>query len=174
VSIQAIAAVLDLTDKPATPILRLVLISLANHANADGLCWPSHGRICDETGLSRSTVIRSIKELDSGRFIARETKGGAGPRDTALYRVLPYVLNPVDNLSKKDFRVTPLGRLRVSRPPNKGVTADTQNLNPSGLEPTRARAHARDEPAPMPDPKELANRIADVRSRIGRPSRGPA
>jgi hypothetical protein len=173
VSIQAIAAVLDLTDKPATPILRLVLISLANHANADGLCWPSHGRICDETGLSRSTVIRSIKELDSGRFIARETKGGAGPRDTALYRVLPYVLNPVDNLSKKGSRLTPLGRLRVSRPPNKGVTADTQNLNPSGLEP-RVRARAREEPPPMPDPDELAINIMEAKLHIGRPNRGPA
>jgi hypothetical protein len=170
VSIQAIAAVLEMADKPATPILRLVLISLANHANADGLCWPSHGRICDETGLSRSTVIRSIKELDTARFIVRETKGGEGPRNTAIYRILPYVLTPVDNVGIKGVRQTPFRRLRVSRTPNKGVTADTQNLNPSGLEP-RARARAREEPPPMPDPDELAINIMEAKLHIGRPEK---
>lgn len=58
---------------------KLVLLILADHANADNQCWPSMATICKETGLSRSTAIRAINKLcklglirKSGRWIAHE------------------------------------------------------------------------------------------------------
>jgi DNA-binding transcriptional MocR family regulator len=171
VSIQAIAAVLGLTEKPATPIDRLVLLSLANHTNPEGLCWPSLRRISEETGLSRSTVKRAINDLASGRFVVRERSGGSGPGDTAVYRVLPDVLVPVDNLSNKGFRVNPLRPIRGSQTPNKGFTAEPQTISTTYLEP-RPELEPRPNPFDGPDitpPEEVADHVAGIRSALKRP-----
>ena len=44
---------------------RLVLRVLAERADARSLAWPSIGRLIDDTGLSRSTVQRALRELAS-------------------------------------------------------------------------------------------------------------
>jgi hypothetical protein len=46
--------------KPATKLVALVL---ADHANGDGLCWPSYRRIADWTGMDKRTIQRHVKTL---------------------------------------------------------------------------------------------------------------
>ena len=51
---------------------KLVLIKLADNANDDGECWPSHRRVAEDTGLSRRTVIRYVKLLAEAGLIRLE------------------------------------------------------------------------------------------------------
>jgi len=57
---------------------KLVLISLAYRANADGMCWPSIARLVADTGLARRTVQRSVRELRAlGHLSERAHVGGS-------------------------------------------------------------------------------------------------
>lgn|SRR5262249_3877083 len=51
------------------PSAKLVLVALAEHADADGKCWPSLRSIAARTELSRDTVVRAIRLLKSKGFI---------------------------------------------------------------------------------------------------------
>ncbi len=62
-SIQWMAAVLE-KEARTRGTMRLVLIALANHANAEGECWPSVGRIAREANCHRDTVRKALRELD--------------------------------------------------------------------------------------------------------------
>ncbi|HEY7823361.1 MAG TPA: helix-turn-helix domain-containing protein, partial [Acidimicrobiia bacterium] len=42
---------------------KLVLLALADHANADGECWPSMKRIAERSDISPRQVSRAINEL---------------------------------------------------------------------------------------------------------------
>ena len=46
-----------------SPTTKLVSLCLADYADGDGLCWPSHKTISKRTGLSRTTVIKSLNQL---------------------------------------------------------------------------------------------------------------
>ena len=50
--------------------VKLVAVAIASHAGASsGLCWPGMGLLVEETGLSRSSVIRGIAELERGEHL---------------------------------------------------------------------------------------------------------
>lgn len=46
-----------------TAAAKLVLLKLADHADDDGVCWPSQGRIAKDTGLTRNWVNAQIAKL---------------------------------------------------------------------------------------------------------------
>lgn len=53
-----------------------VLISLADNANDDGVCWPSIARICERTCLKERAVRNAIRWLESvGLLVAKERAG---------------------------------------------------------------------------------------------------
>lgn len=82
-SIQAVAWVLDHSDSRG--LARLVLISLANHANTDAECWPAQRTIAREAGISLGAVSVQIKALvESGEL---EVVSDGGPRTSARYRL---------------------------------------------------------------------------------------
>jgi len=45
------------------PTAKLVLLKLADNANDDGYCYPSRAHIERHTGLSKSTISRTVKQL---------------------------------------------------------------------------------------------------------------
>lgn len=60
-SVTHLGLVLDhLHVKPA---VKLVAVVLADHADRDGLCWPSYRRIAERSGLDERTVRRHVKVL---------------------------------------------------------------------------------------------------------------
>src|SRR5262249_39642000 len=68
------------------PSAKLVLVSLADHADADGKCWPSHRTTAARTELSRDTVIRSIRLLESeGLIRIVHRRDGRSPRSNVYY-----------------------------------------------------------------------------------------
>ena len=52
-------------EQDVKPVPKLVLVKLADHANDDGRCWPSVRTIKKQTGLSRDSVLRATRYLES-------------------------------------------------------------------------------------------------------------
>lgn len=71
-------AVWDREDLSSTQ--KLVLLSLADWANDDGLCWPSIERIAKKSSLKKRAVQLAIRSLEEMQFIRREEVIGKGNR----------------------------------------------------------------------------------------------
>lgn len=57
---------------------KLLLISLANYADEDGVCWPSIDRLSKDCSTSRQTVMNATKRLiDLGMIKAQKRTGGS-------------------------------------------------------------------------------------------------
>jgi DNA-binding transcriptional MocR family regulator len=57
------------------PISKLVMLSLANRANAEtGQCWPSLSRISQDTEASLATVKRKLSLLEERGYLRREQR----------------------------------------------------------------------------------------------------
>lgn len=70
-------------DETLGPTDRLILLSLADHANDEGVCYPSIARLVKRTGLSERTVQSAIKRLrGAGRL---SLVRGAGPKGANLF-----------------------------------------------------------------------------------------
>lgn len=110
------------TSLPA--ISKIVLISLADQANDDGVCWPSIESLVKRTGLSESTVFRHLKTLEDDAHIHREPRIG----QSTIYHVHPVILTPsqADTLSERHPPLShsdlPLGTVTPTP-----VTGDSQN-----------------------------------------------
>jgi predicted ArsR family transcriptional regulator len=73
-------------DLPATP--KLVLLALAEHADAQGVCWPGQDRIARMCGLSVRHLRRVCADLEARGLIGIEHRPGTGAgRQTDLYRL---------------------------------------------------------------------------------------
>lgn len=68
---------------PPTP--KAVLISLADQANDQGVCWPAISTICERTCFGKTAVIDAIKWLEEHGLIAADRSNG---RHTS-YQVIP-------------------------------------------------------------------------------------
>ena len=75
--------------KAGSPTNKLVLLTLATWANpATGECWPSLTSLATATELSRSSVCRSLADLESRGHIRRDrTIGGRGDV-TTRYKIV--------------------------------------------------------------------------------------
>lgn len=72
-----------------SPTAKLVLIALADHANAEGECWPSMGRIALLAGISERQVSRHIQVLvDRGLVEKVDRRRRNGYLGSWNYRVL--------------------------------------------------------------------------------------
>lgn len=50
---------------------RFVMLVLANHADPEGLCWPSVRRVADECGQSDGAVRRHLAALEAGGWLSK-------------------------------------------------------------------------------------------------------
>lgn len=147
VSIQAIAWVLEHSE--AQLIDRLVLLALANHADASWCCFPSVAQISVEARCSERQVFRSLNELERIGEIERSTGRGRGRRNT--YRVAAskgcqdVTLNPnftltscpetlTDRQLKPDTAViqTVINRHEPSRARTRGTAGALNDWEPTG------------------------------------------
>jgi DNA-binding transcriptional ArsR family regulator len=118
---------------------KLVLMKLCDHANDDGVCWPSWGHLVKHTGLSRATVARSLGRLEEAGILSRESRTGTSTMYTIHDEVMKS-LTPVElrgHKSKGYQGETPVDpshgetrgshdetttRLTVTPPPSHGET----------------------------------------------------
>lgn len=83
-SIKVMSAVWEL-DLPGDE--KLILLAFADHADDEGLCYPSIGRIAAKCCVSRSTIQRKIKSLVDRGVLA--VSRGIGRTHTSRYTVRP-------------------------------------------------------------------------------------
>lgn len=55
---------------------KFILVSLADQANDDGVCWPSINHLCKRTGLSTRAVFDGLKKLEELGHITRKSRPG--------------------------------------------------------------------------------------------------
>lgn len=84
-SVQALGWVLEHSE--AAGAARLVLIALANHADATGWCWPSMATIAREARMSEDTARRAVRALELAGGL--EVHLGGGRRSNRYRLVMP-------------------------------------------------------------------------------------
>jgi hypothetical protein len=104
---------------------KLVLMSLADNANDQGVCWPALNTIAERCDLTKPGVIGIIARLQAGGLIAVKT--GGGRRSNSYTLTIPEV-NAVDPRGKRRLpqQATPL---------TPGVNAVDPNRNRTVMEP---------------------------------------
>ena len=106
-SVKHVGLVLDHLD--AKPALKLVAIILADHADSDGLCWPSYRRISQRSNMDERTVRRHVKALQDMGVITKLRTGSVIEKDGKAVRITnAYRVNEVVLLRR--------GKLSTSRP----------------------------------------------------------
>ena len=89
-SIEAVAWALSQPVEHSSA--KFVLVVLANHADSDGICWPSIQSISDSTAQDRKTVIANLKRLVEMGWIT-----DTGMRKGTTNQVPVYRLNSTKN-----------------------------------------------------------------------------
>lgn len=73
-----------------TPAKKAVLISLADNANDEGVCWPSIARIAERTCLSERAVRDALRWLEDANLLASNQRQGR----STWYTVTPAAYAP--------------------------------------------------------------------------------
>jgi DNA-binding transcriptional MocR family regulator len=69
------------------PLAKLLLLSLADRADKEtGQCWPSLGRLAQDTEMSSATVARKLRYLEERQLIHRTQRNA-----TSTLYTLPYL-----------------------------------------------------------------------------------
>lgn len=106
-SVKHIGLVLDHFD--AKPALKLVAIILADHADSDGLCWPSYRRVALRANMDERTVRRHIKTLQELGIITKLRTGSVTQKDGKTVRITnAYRVNEMVLLRRKELSPTRL------------------------------------------------------------------
>lgn len=84
-SVKHIGLVLDNLEAPAA--LKLVAIVLADHADSEGLCWPSYRKIAERASMSERSVRRHVHTLIDLGVITKVRNGTAGVVNGKVVRV---------------------------------------------------------------------------------------
>jgi DNA-binding transcriptional regulator YhcF (GntR family) len=79
---------------------QITFIWLFHHANADGMCFPSLATLVDECGISKDTVVKSLKKLEKRGYISRKRnmtiKGG--------YHSTRYIVHFLNNVVANTYK----------------------------------------------------------------------
>lgn len=72
-----------------SPTQKLVLLSLADHADSFGQCFPSLDLIAKRAGVSRRSVLRHLSEMEERGILVRHKRTRAdGSQASSLYQIL--------------------------------------------------------------------------------------
>lgn len=66
---------------------KLVLLALCDHANDDGVCYPSQAFLASKCSMSYRSVINQIKRLESCGILMSERRQKAGSRQSNSYTI---------------------------------------------------------------------------------------
>ena len=113
-------------DQTTLPMLKFVLVALADHADDEGVCWPGLLGLARKTSLTRRTLLRHLNTLKRLGLVKVEPRHDRDGRQRSnLYRL------PVTNGGEGVTRDTPgchqCHREGVKTDTGEGVTCDTQN-----------------------------------------------
>ncbi|HFD3796910.1 TPA: helix-turn-helix domain-containing protein [Pseudomonas aeruginosa] len=122
-----------------TPAQKAVLISLADNANDEGVCWPSVAKIAERTCLSERAVQQAIKVLNECKALSIEARRGR----STMFTVTPAAFAPPQKVHPRR-KCTPA----ASAP----TPADAAPPPPQDMHPTPADAAPRTVIEPTREP----------------------
>ena len=73
--------------KVGNPLRKLVLIKLADNANDEGKCWPSHSHIADHCEISSRSVMNHVKALEKAMFLTVEHRVKDNKKQSNMYHL---------------------------------------------------------------------------------------
>ncbi len=130
-----------------SPAQKAVLISLADQANDQGVCWPAVDSIATRCCLSKRAVQQAIKWLRGAGIVSVEERQGR----STMYSVTPAAYAPPQEMHPSS---------KCTRAGNSPTPADAAPPPPQDLHPTPADAAPRTvieptrepsgEPSPLP------------------------
>jgi len=86
---QVLNAFVDEGMKALKPAAAVVWLVLYRDTRPDGIARTAADDIARRTGLSRSTVLRSLKSLERARMLRVIRRGGLN-RGPSIYRIFPF------------------------------------------------------------------------------------
>lgn len=149
VSVRHMGLVLDHFDGRSH--LKLTLLILADHANADGECWPSYDTIAARLCTSRRTAINNVGELIAHGYVEVIEKGGRF-RD---WKGRPFYATNVFRVSEK--RLSQLPRLQEKSCPQSPVDEDAALHGRGEAHFTRLRTAGVKHTSPKPSGRTISN-----------------
>lgn len=167
-SIEALNYALNLelpdVEGPTKPLLKFVLVGLANHANPRGEAWPSIDRLSKYTGYSSRSIQRGLSELVKLDLIKIEEKPGR----TNLYIITAFDQSRGDMVSG----VTPCqGGVSPCHPNHKEPSSNNRRAHqiPSDFQPTQANVEWAQSARPDVDIKDATDQFIDYWIGSGKP-----
>jgi hypothetical protein len=115
---------------PTNPHLRLLLLALADHADDDGVAWPSVERLAAKSAVSARQVQRSLQQLEAEGWLVVDRGRGRG--HTSRYRLAVARLRP-----NGDAGVTHPGPGNGDVQGGKGDMEGLETVTPVSPEPSR-------------------------------------
>ena len=65
----------------------ILLLALCDHANDDGVCWPSVKRLAEKVRVQKRSVSKLLEKLESKGLLSKLEVGGG--KSTSVYKVSP-------------------------------------------------------------------------------------
>lgn len=148
-------------ESPWSPVERLVALALADHMDADGVCWPSQRALATWTGLGLRAVQAALARLTAPAGLFDEETGGSRRgerRSVSRYRlrtVAPRAAVTIaPDATVRGSTVAP----RAARPSHHVRPEGTNEGNNNGAAVAAGREHVANVPAKRSD--ELAEAAA--------------
>ena len=111
-SVEVMSAVWRL-DLPQNK--KLVLLAIADHANDDGIAWPSQGRIAWKTGYKRRNIKRILDELIEDGFLT-VMRLGRGRGNSTVHQLTLQNAPRLSEYNADDYYVPFKERVSVATP----------------------------------------------------------
>jgi len=92
VSFQAMTWVVE---QKVAPLAKLLLLTLANYADAENRCSPSKERLAADTGMSKSSVCKYLNDLEADGLVEVTRRTYEGAQIASIIR-LSATLKPED------------------------------------------------------------------------------
>ena len=133
--------------------LKLLLLSLCDHADEKRLCWPSVARLMAVTGLSERFVQRGLQLLMDRGLILRMRGSVGGRGRTSIYSVLPnidvrYALSVPDQNPAPGTGYANNGEPETPHPGRGMPTTDGQTPHPGRGSETETPSRTTENPVP--------------------------
>ncbi|MBF0311477.1 MAG: conserved phage C-terminal domain-containing protein [Magnetococcales bacterium] len=116
-------------QQPVKSGLKLVLLALADYANAQDACWPAIETLAHKCGMGRTTVLRHLEQLEESGCLRRHPRWSApGMRGTDFYvlQIGSKLAESAPNLAKSAPNPLQIGTLNLYEP------SVEPSMNPSG------------------------------------------
>ncbi len=114
-SVKVMSAVWEREDLDASE--RLVMLSLADHADDDGVCYPSIARLCKRTSMSDRGVQKVLSRLQERGFLRVEIGAGRSGSNRYFVTATPEPGSPLNPVHPRTTFTTPPNPVRLTPEP---------------------------------------------------------